>query len=60
MNAGGMTSSDDGLNVLASGAAVASSLRGPMRWNATLSGAHCDALTAESTWQLLRVGSALP
>lgn len=60
MNAGGMTSSDDGLNVLASGAAVAASLQGPMRWNVTLSGAHCDALTAESTWQLLRVGSGLP
>lgn len=60
MNAGGMPGSDDGLNVLASGAAVAASLRGPMRWNVTLSGDHCEALTADSTWQLLRAGASLP
>jgi hypothetical protein len=60
MNAGGLPTSDDGLNVLASGAAIAASLRGPTKWLVTPSGEHCDALTAESTWDLLRAGAGLP
>lgn len=59
MNAGGMTASDDGLNVVASGAAVYSRLQGPKSWLALPMGDHCDAMHTEAAWDLLRVGAGL-
>jgi hypothetical protein len=59
MNAGGVTTSDDGLDVLASGAAVYASLRGPRTWTALPTGEHCEALQAEATWSVIRAGAGL-
>lgn len=60
VNVGGLSTSDDGINVAASGAAVYSRLTGPKTWLAIPSGAHCDALNSEAAWDLLRAGVGLP
>jgi len=60
LNAGGLETSDDGINVISSGAAVYNRLTGSKSWTAHPTGIHCDALTAESTWDLLRGGAGLP
>lgn len=59
MNAGGMSTSDDGINVVASGAAVFSKLQGPKTWLVEPMGEHCDALKTERAWALLRDGAGL-
>lgn len=58
MNVGG-TLADDGLDVLASGAAVYSQLTGAKTWTVHPTGAHCDVIKSDQAWNMLKAGAGL-